>query len=146
MRTKNLLFFMKETERLLKIIEKENLTPTQFADRTSIQRPKISHILNGRNAPSLDVMKKTAEAFPEINADWLFMGNGNMYRQTNVDPRQPTLFDEKPELPVQSIPSANNVVQQNVTQQPIVMENRVEKTVSKIVVFYSDNTFEEFLK
>lgn len=146
MRTKNLLFFMKETERLLKIIEKENLTPTQFADRTNIQRPKISHILNGRNAPSLDVMKKTAEAFPEINADWLFMGNGNMYRQTNVDPRQPTLFDEKPELPVQSIPSANNVVQQNVTQQPIVMENRVEKTVSKIVVFYSDNTFEEFLK
>lgn len=137
---------MNETERLLKIMEKENLTPTQFADKTNIQRPKISHIVNGRNAPSLDVLQKTLLAFPEINPEWMIMGMGNMYRH-NGDPRQPTLFDEKPELPLPPATSTDNsTVQQNAPQQPIVVENRIEKIVSKIVVFYSDNTFEEFLK
>lgn len=137
---------MNETERILKIIEKENLTPTQFADKTNIQRPKISHIVNGRNAPSLDVVQKTLRAFPEINPEWLILGVGNIYRQPNVYSRQPTLFDEKPEITPQVIQQPPTIEQQNIVQQPIVVEKRIEKTVAKIVVFYSDNTFEEFLK
>ena len=137
---------MNETERILKIIEKENLTPTQFADKTNIQRPKISHIVNGRNAPSLDVVQKTLRAFPEINPEWLILGVGNIYRQPNADSRQPTLFDEKPEITPQVIQQPPTIEQKNIVQQPIVVEKRIEKTVTKIVVFYSDNTFEEFLK
>ena len=52
------------------------LTSSQFADRTGIQRASVSHIISGRNKPSLEVMQKIYEAFPELDLKWLMTGVG----------------------------------------------------------------------
>ncbi len=145
---------MNEKERLEKLIESENITQTQFADRIGIKRSTLSHIMNGRNAPSLDVLQKALNVFRSISADWLILGVGPMYRITNS--QQQTLFDVRPEEPVEEkvTPSTNEFQpKQNETFVPIAKptaepENTTEtaKNIVKIVVFYSDNTFEELKK
>lgn len=57
----------------------KNLSPAQFADRIGIQRSGLSHILAGRNNPSLDFVLKVLAAFPEISPSWLLQGKGEMY-------------------------------------------------------------------
>lgn len=67
-------------------MESEELTPARFADTLNVGRAIISHILNGRNKPSLDIISRILESFPSINPDWLLFGAGSMYRdneQTN---------------------------------------------------------------
>lgn len=61
------------------ILKTQNLTPTQFADKLGIQRSGLSHILAGRNNPSLDFVTKVLNVFPQIQADWLLFGKGSMY-------------------------------------------------------------------
>lgn len=71
-------------ERIREIMESEDYTPARFADTLDIGRAIVSHILNGRNNPSLDVISRILEAFPAINPDWLLFGTGNMYRGDNA--------------------------------------------------------------
>ncbi len=71
-------------DRIQKIIENENLTPAKFADRLHINRAVVSHILNGRNNPSLDVISKILSEMDYINPDWLINGIGEMHRQDVV--------------------------------------------------------------
>lgn len=66
--------------RILKLLKEENLTASQFADLIDVQRSSMSHILSGRNNPSLDFVHKTLKAFPNVNTDWLMSGVGEMYK------------------------------------------------------------------
>jgi len=66
--------------RILKLLKEENLTASQFADLIDVQRSSMSHILSGRNNPSLDFVHKTLKAFPSVNTDWLMSGVGEMYK------------------------------------------------------------------
>lgn len=66
--------------RILKILKEENLTASQFADLIDVQRSSMSHILSGRNNPSLDFVNKLLKAFPLIDTDWLMSGTGEMYK------------------------------------------------------------------
>lgn len=68
-------------ERLLQLLEMEQLTSSKFADLIGVQRSSISHILSGRNKPSYDFLYKTLESFPGLNAAWLMQGKGPMYEQ-----------------------------------------------------------------
>ena len=73
------LFGMKE--RLIQLLDLEQLSPSKFADIIGVQRSSISHIISGRNKPSFDFLQKTLRAFPGLNASWLLMGEGTMYEQ-----------------------------------------------------------------
>lgn len=66
-------------KRIELVIQSQNLTPSQFADRIGIQRSGLSHILSGRNNPSLDFVQKVLAAFPELNPIWFLQGKGRMY-------------------------------------------------------------------
>lgn len=66
-------------KRIELVIQSQNLTPSQFADRIGIQRSGLSHILSGRNNPSLDFVQKVLAAFPELNPAWFLQGKGRMY-------------------------------------------------------------------
>lgn len=68
-------------ERIKQIMESEDMTPARFADTLEIGRAVISHILNGRNNPSLDIVMRILQHFPRINPDWLLYGAGNVYRE-----------------------------------------------------------------
>jgi len=64
--------------RIKQIIDKEKLSSTQFATEIGVQRSALSHVLSGRNKPSLDFMMKIKNRYPEINLDWLLSGKGKM--------------------------------------------------------------------
>jgi len=68
-------------ERLIQLLDLEQLSPSKFADIIGVQRSSISHVISGRNKPSFDFLQKTLKAFPGLNASWLMLGEGTMYEQ-----------------------------------------------------------------
>ena len=96
-------------ERLIQLLDLEQLSPSKFADLIGVQRSSISHVISSRNKPSFDFLQKTLKAFPGLNASWLMLGEGTMYEQMgrNVSGN---LFDsaETPETaPEANIPGAD---------------------------------------
>ena len=65
------------------ILDLENLSPAQLADRLGVQRSGISHILSGRNKPSFELLQRVVQSFPEISAEWLITGNGKPLKEQN---------------------------------------------------------------
>lgn len=137
-------------------MEHEGLTPSKFAESIGIQRSAMSHIISGRNNPSLDVLIKILERFTYVDSDWLLFGKGEMMREhvvtepnlfTNLSknpeirPEVQASFENRKEIGVE-IPV--NIIKQPVVEQ-IVYQDKPSKNVSKIMIFYSDNTFDTFI-
>ncbi|MFA5817060.1 MAG: helix-turn-helix transcriptional regulator [Bacteroidales bacterium] len=134
-------------ERIKEIILKEGLTSGSFADLIGVQRSSISHIINGRNNPSLDFIIKTIQHFPKINPEWLLNGVGSMYRsdapaQPIPTVRERSIFDSIPEPVVKPMP-APEPKPAEIQVDPVKIQ---ERYVDKILIFYSDRTYDEFLK
>jgi transcriptional regulator with XRE-family HTH domain len=72
-------------DRIQLILKVQNLTASRFADEIGVQRSSISHILSGRNMPSLDLVTKILKRFPEIEPDWLLNGRGSMMKNQAPD-------------------------------------------------------------
>jgi len=66
-------------ERISKLIKTKKLSSSQFADEIGVQRSSVSHVLSGRNKPSLDFVTKILTAYEDINSEWLLIGKGNMF-------------------------------------------------------------------
>lgn len=144
--------------RLQRIIESERITPARFAEILGVQRSAISHILTGRNKPSFDLISKIIIKFPSINAEWLITGKGEM-RKVII---QRSIFDEiesndnKISTETENIitpKSQDSVKVTNVNSSTIspigdILPKEVQtneaKDIKKIVILYSDNTFEEY--
>lgn len=71
-------------ERIRTLLETRQLTPTQFADIIGIARPIVSHILSGRNKPSLEVVQRILAAMPDLSMPWLLNGSGPMWAVESV--------------------------------------------------------------
>ena len=65
-------------KRLKNWMESEGLKPSVLADTIGVNRATISHILSGRNKPSIDFLQKLLSAYPNLNANWLIIGIGYM--------------------------------------------------------------------
>jgi len=120
--------------RLQVIFEREGISASIFADKIGVQRSAISHILSGRNKPGFDLLQKIIAKFPTINTEWLITGLGDPYKQP-VKQIQTTLFDP---------PTVQN---QSVEVTPVnTMPSQPEgnRTIERIVIFYSDKTFETY--
>jgi len=160
---------MAEKERIDKVMQMEGMNSAVFANAIGIQGSTLSHILNGRNNPSLSVLQSILNRFPNISPEWLIMGQGSVERAVKQS-QTPTLFDSidesinksavydavldenkvsafstiqqksaiAPEIPLQSI---QNQSAQNI-QAPQI--DNSGKSVKKIIVYYTDNTFQEF--
>jgi len=70
-------------DRILLILKTQNLSSSQFADEIGVQRSSISHILSGRNNPSLEFVTKILKRFPDINSEWILFRKGSMYRESD---------------------------------------------------------------
>ncbi|MFD1468688.1 helix-turn-helix domain-containing protein [Hymenobacter caeli] len=71
-------------DRIRALLLARQLSPTQFADAIGVARPIMSHILSGRNKPSLEVVQKILEAFPDLAMPWLLKGTGPMLAVAEV--------------------------------------------------------------
>ena len=85
-------------EKLQILMNAENLTGSRLAEYLGIQPSSISHIMSGRNKPSLDFVQKILQRYPRINPDWLLLDSEQMYRAQSSEPSpassSETLFDE----------------------------------------------------
>lgn len=71
-------------DRITLLLKTRNISASQFADEIGVQRSSISHVLSGRNKPSLDFIQKILVRYPEINPDWLLFGKGSMNLEYNL--------------------------------------------------------------
>ncbi|MBG8553944.1 helix-turn-helix domain-containing protein [Hymenobacter guriensis] len=85
-------------ERIRTLLAARQLTPTQFADLIGVGRPIVSHILSGRNKPSLEVIQKVIAAFPDLAMPWLLSGIGPMW--TGEEAERPTVAEKLVKKPV----------------------------------------------
>lgn len=136
-------------DRIAHIIRAKNLTATQFAEMMQIQPSNVSHLLSGRNKPSLDFLIKLKDVFPEYSFDWIILG------------KKPITLSERPQSVKEELPNngpsplvettLSNLgdlftVTEKSDQGSIntTTETKIEqsKQVKQIVYIYEDNTFE----
>ena len=133
-----------QTQRIIRIMQDKNMNPTRFAEEIGIQRAAMSHIKLGRNNPSADVLTKIIERFEDINPGWLLTGKGSMKL---VPDHSDGLFDYN--QPEDATRYAANKTRENdnsvIEKEVVVYKDRPEKKATKIVVFFSDHTYDTFI-
>lgn len=147
-------------ERIIEFLKSENKSSAQFAEEIGVQPSGISHILSGRNNPSLDFMVKMLEKYKFLSTDWLLFGKGTMYRDNSVptlseSPAQ-TLFDQPETISVSRTTnnkqeskdlrteSGSEAVNKETPYYNLNPKKGNASAVRKIVWFYDNNEFEEF--
>jgi len=113
--------------RIKKVIEDHDLNAASFAEKIGVQRSGISHILSGRNKPSLEFLSKIQATFKEVEYDWLLLGNPQPKEQAPT-----TLFentDLKPE--------------EKITEPKMTLNKNSEHTapIKEIIYVYEDDSF-----
>ena len=146
-------------DRIKMIMERENMASGTFAESITIQQSTLSHILNGRNNPSLDVIMKVHQKYNYINLEWLLYGKGNMTEENhpaggNSPDYLPSLFDENPINPPSESSGSENrremasrtpiLPPKEIVKQEIRYIERPIRKITEIRIFFDDNTYETF--
>lgn len=158
-------------ERLIQLLDLEQLTPSKFADIIGVQRSSVSHVISGRNNPSFDFIQKTLRAFPGLHAEWLILGEGSMYEQMGrtasgnlfdaPQEQDQSLFQEViPSEGTESDISADShgleeveIADQNESESVVNQVKSTEESpgssenqakVVQVMVFYGDHTFKTY--
>lgn len=124
-------------KRLEKVLEFYGLSASAFADSIGVQRSSISHLLSGRNNPSLDFILKILHQYPDVELYWLLNGKGSF---PSIGPEKATFQSD-----VNSEPQANYAIEQTGPIAELGTEfSSQKKPIARIVIFYKDGTFEEY--
>ena len=99
-------------EKLKELITNEGLTASKFAEKIGVQRSSVSHVLSGRNKPSLDFVLKINKSISSVSLDWLLSNE-------NESIQNPT--------PISEVSSIKNI------------EDKSE--VEKIIIFFKNGSF-----
>lgn len=152
--------------RLEFLLENLDYTASAFADKIGVQRSSLSHLLSGRNKPSLDFILKVDEAFPELNLKWLLKGEGHYLENENknyvaqsppkisqISNSAPTLFSNENDIKsesdiIKNTPSENqntgNASQLKNQDSFQIANNLSNSDVEQIIIFYKDGSFRQF--
>ena len=120
-------------EKIKELLIAKDLQPSKLADLLQINRASISHILSGRNKPSLEIVRKIIEVFPELNPNWLLFDESNMYRE-DID-TSAAKAKEKEEI-------LAGILGKKIVGK--TAQDSGQKQIEKIMIFYSDKTFEVY--
>ena len=137
-------------KRLELIFDYYSISSSSFADKIGVQRSSLSHLLSGRNKPSLDLILKIISVYPEVDLYWILNGKGNFPKNSDVKNKVEKNSDETTTL--FSLASKNN---EEITEEKKSDEERKiitseinnlnsEKITEKIVFFYTDGSFKEY--
>ncbi len=144
--------------RIQEILQREQLSAAQFADKIGVQRSSVSHVLSGRNKPSIDFIQKILQNIDGISADWLLSGRGEFRKKhgpSSSSIETGLLFEE-----IESAGSPKNLIQETMQYEsasstqtdplPTTAIPRLlsaptgQKRLERVLFFYSDNTFTEY--
>lgn len=151
-------------KRLEIILDHYGLTASSFADKIDVQRSSISHLLSGRNKPSLEFIMKIIHVFPEVDLYWILNGKGNFPKEETYYDQ--SLFNDK----IANEKKSNDHIENETTLFPkndshentSVFENKNEKKINtevlehptptlnleseieQIVIFYKNGVFKVY--
>lgn len=149
--------------RIKKLMEHYGLTASELAARLEVGKPVVSHILSGRNNPSVMVLEKIAERFEGLSLNWLITGKGDMHlgpATPKVHPNPELVFDSTQAKDEAPAPYSRQTVAKREETQPHRAEaekkepaktappaEKFEKAanVSKIIVVGSDGSVSLFV-
>ena len=130
------------TNRLQKLLDYYDLSASGFATKIGVQRSSISHVLSGRNKPSLDFVMKLLHNFNEVSIEWLVDGKGTFPKSVTtptaiendiIKNDTPKIETGTPLVKTSSIDSNKEIV--NISS---------DKQIDKIILLYTDGSFESF--
>ncbi len=128
------------SKRLKKILEFYGISATTFADEIDFNRSTISHLLSGRNKPSLEFVMKVLQKFPEVELYWLLNGKGSFPAQENIESQNPYASAEY----------KNDLFQTSNTGLPPQKDFPNEKTsqnsseIERVLIFFKNGSFIEY--
>ncbi|GHB82239.1 helix-turn-helix transcriptional regulator [Persicitalea jodogahamensis] len=141
-------------DKIKQILVDKSISPSHFADEIGVQRSSVSHILAGRNKPSLDIVQKIIRRYPDLGMEWIMdeedlpnvepdrseVNSGNI-RQEAFPRQSSTPLD----LPEKKKPEPSTV-QRNLGAIQIdqISPQTAQKSIERILVFYSDGTFKQY--
>jgi len=125
-------------DRLRMIMNHYQLSASAFAERIQVQRSSISHLLSGRNKPSLDFVMRVVKEFHEVELYWLLNGKGKfpMLNETSENVIAPS--------PPRKSGEDKKVNQSLSTTESFKSQSPGDPGIEKIVVFYKDGTFKAY--
>lgn len=165
--------FGKMNDRLNQFLSAENISNSQFADTLGVAKASVSHILNGRNKPSFDFIQSVIEHYPALNIEWLLAGKGKMYKGLSNDrfqsepltavtgndlPEPENLFTQSLSEPSPAVSESDISTRQteavrntaategNLSGQSPIQQAEHQRNITRIIVFFDDNTFQEIGK
>lgn len=137
-------------KRLEIILDYYNLSASAFADKINVQRSSLSHLLSGRNKPSLDFIIKVIEVFPEVDLYWILNGKGSF-------PKTDKQMAVELTNPVKEISNKNSstIIEHELdlfSTTPLHTKkataslngNTTTQQIERIVIFYTDGTFKNY--
>jgi transcriptional regulator with XRE-family HTH domain len=139
-------------KRLENILEYYSLNASSFADKIGVQRSSMSHLLSGRNKPSLDFVMKITEVFSEVDLYWLVNGTGNFPKNSDF-----SSLEIKNDLASTSYEISNSrdlfsTFEKDEKYESIKKETTPKKNdffsdeekIEKIIFFYKNGTFKVY--
>lgn len=143
-------------DRIIQIMQKEGLSNAEFAEKIGISTSSLSHIFNGRNKPSLDVVMRIHKACPYVNLEWLLYGEGEMEDGTTPDAAisQPAQSHESAEKSTGN-PILFDFRKENASETPVYTPKEtvreeiryIEKPhpkITEIRIFFDNGTYQVF--
>ena len=119
----NISDFINRIDQILKF---HDLSASVFADTIGVQRSSISHLLAGRNKPSLEFVLKVVASFPDVDLYWLLFGKGSFPKKAKTSPN----VESEPKVVVKDVVSGDALKRSG--------------TIDKIIIFYSDGSFKSY--
>ncbi|MDQ8013465.1 MAG: helix-turn-helix domain-containing protein [Flavobacterium nitrogenifigens] len=141
-------------KRLESVLEYYGLNASAFADKIGVQRSSMSHLLSGRNKPSLDFVMKILEVFPDVDLYWILTGKGTFPKNNNeeVDETQkssPSILSNQNmgnDL-FSAIEISSEEEKRELKKSPVLKNenfNLEDDEIEKIVLFYKNGTFKAY--
>ncbi|MDP2162297.1 MAG: helix-turn-helix transcriptional regulator [Flavobacterium sp.] len=118
------------------ILDYYQLNASTFADKIGVQRSSLSHLLSGRNKPSLEFVVKISEAFPEVDLYWFLLNKGSFPKNNNASTENSEVEKE--------LTTTENPLKQRPDTKTIEKITNVESEIEKIVFFFKDGTFKSY--
>lgn len=123
-------------KRLQNIFDYYDLNASAFADRIDVGRASISHLLSGRNKPSLDFVLRVVKTFPEVELYWLLNGKGSFPKEDPAPSKaESTSAPIGIEAKTETAPTAKAETSGSKTQN---------SDIERIVIFYKNGSFKTY--
>jgi len=129
-------------KRLQIILGYYGISAADFSNQISVNRSTISHLLSGRNKPSLDFLMKVLEKFPEVELYWILNGKGTFPSEKTKN--SPISKSEKKTSKSSSLLKSQEKLKKQIPIPSEITKNFSNDDIEQIIIFYKDGSFKSY--